>query len=45
MIRVDANGALDPHSLRGPVLGLIYSEAGLSYNLDLDGTRFVRIDR
>ena len=45
MIRVDANGALDPDSLQGPILGLIYSEAGLSYNLNLDGTRFVRIDR
>ena len=45
MLRAGTNGSIERESALGPVLGLIYSESGLDYNLDLDGSRFVRLAR
>lgn len=45
MVRAAVDGGLDGASIAGPVLGLVLSDTGLSYNLDLEGNTITRIKR
>ena len=45
MVRATSGGGLDGASIAGPVLGLVLSDTGLSYNLDLEGNTITRVKR
>ena len=45
LLRSGTEGAIDPASIQDPVVGIVFSERGLSYNVSLRGNRFVRIAR
>lgn len=40
-----AGGAVDTNTAKQPVIGFIYSNEGLMYNLTFEGSKFTRIDR
>ncbi|MCM2678658.1 BPSL1445 family SYLF domain-containing lipoprotein [Echinimonas agarilytica] len=40
-----AGGTLDSQTLQQPIIGFIYSNKGLMYNLNLEGSKITKIDR
>lgn len=40
-----AGGTFDTNTLRQPIIGFIYSNKGLMYNLTFEGSKFTKIDR
>jgi len=45
VIAVGAGGAIDSNSIRSPVVGFIFDQKGLMYNLTLEGSKISRIYR
>jgi len=45
IIAVGAGGAIDTNSIRSPVIGFIFDQKGLMYNLTLEGSKITRIYR
>jgi lipid-binding SYLF domain-containing protein len=45
IIAIGAGGAIDTNSIRTPVIGFIFDQKGLMYNLTLEGSKITRIDR
>jgi lipid-binding SYLF domain-containing protein len=45
IIAVGAGGQIDTNSVRSPVIGFIFDQKGLMYNLTLEGSKISRIDR
>jgi lipid-binding SYLF domain-containing protein len=45
IIAVGAGGAIDTNSIRSPVIGFIFDQKGLMYNLTLEGSKISRINR
>jgi len=45
IIVVGAGGSIDTNSITKPVIGFIFDEKGLMYNLTLEGTKISRISR
>ncbi len=45
IITVGAGGQIDTNSVRSPVIGFIFDQKGLMYNLTLEGSKITRIDR
>ena len=45
IITVGAGGQIDTNSVRSPVVGFIFDQKGLMYNLTLEGSKISRIDR
>jgi lipid-binding SYLF domain-containing protein len=45
IIAVGAGGAIDTNSITQPVIGFIFDQKGLMYNLTLEGTKISRIER
>jgi lipid-binding SYLF domain-containing protein len=45
IIAVGAGGAIDTNSIRSPVIGFIFDQKGLMYNLTLEGSKITRIHR
>ncbi len=45
LLRPGAEGTIDIDGISDPVVGIVFSERGLSYNVSLRGNRFVRIAR
>ncbi len=45
IITVGAGGQIDTNSIRSPVVGFIFDQKGLMYNLTLEGSKISRIDR
>jgi lipid-binding SYLF domain-containing protein len=45
IITIGAGGAIDTNSIRSPVVGFIFDQKGLMYNLTLEGSKITRIDR
>jgi lipid-binding SYLF domain-containing protein len=45
VIAIGAGGAIDTNSITKPVIGFIFDEKGLMYNLTLEGTKISRISR
>lgn len=45
LLKPGVGGKIDFASVSEPVVGMIFSDQGLSYNLSLEGNRFVRIAR
>ena len=44
IIAVGAGGAIDTNSIRSPIVGFIFDQKGLMYNLTLEGSKITRID-
>jgi lipid-binding SYLF domain-containing protein len=42
---VGAGGQIDTNSIRSPVIGFIFDQKGLMYNLTLEGSKISRIQR
>ncbi|MDO6562191.1 YSC84-related protein [Amphritea sp. 1_MG-2023] len=40
-----AGGTLDSHTLQQPIIGFIFSNKGLMYNLSIEGSKITRINR
>lgn len=45
IVTVGAGGQIDTNSVRSPVIGFIFDQKGLMYNLTLEGSKISRIDR
>jgi lipid-binding SYLF domain-containing protein len=45
IITIGAGGAIDTNSIRSPVIGFIFDQKGLMYNLTLEGSKISRIYR
>jgi lipid-binding SYLF domain-containing protein len=45
VIAIGAGGAIDTNSITKPVIGFIFDQKGLMYNLTLEGTKISRISR
>jgi lipid-binding SYLF domain-containing protein len=45
IITVGAGGAIDTNSVRSPIVGFIFDQKGLMYNLTLEGSKITQIGR
>ncbi|MGB6538944.1 MAG: YSC84-related protein [Xanthobacteraceae bacterium] len=45
IVAIGAGGAIDTNSITKPVIGFIFDQKGLMYNLTLEGTKISRISR
>jgi lipid-binding SYLF domain-containing protein len=45
LITIGAGGAIDTNTIRSPVIGFIFDQKGLMYNLTLEGSKISRIYR
>ena len=45
IIAVGAGGAVDTNTIHSPIVGFIFDQRGLMYNLTLEGSKISRIDR
>jgi lipid-binding SYLF domain-containing protein len=45
IIAIGAGGAIDTNSVRSPIVGFIFDQKGLMYNLTLEGSKISRISR
>jgi lipid-binding SYLF domain-containing protein len=45
IIAIGAGGAIDTNSVRSPIVGFIFDQKGLMYNLTLEGSKITRIAR
>ncbi len=45
IITVGAGGAIDTNTIHSPVIGFIFDQKGLMYNLTLEGSKITRISR
>lgn len=43
LIRIGAGGSIDTANIRDPLIGFIYGQKGLMYNLTLEGSKLTRI--
>ncbi len=45
LIKVGKGGSIDTHNIRDPIVGFIFSNEGLMYNLTIEGSKFTRLDK
>jgi lipid-binding SYLF domain-containing protein len=45
IITIGAGGQIDTNNIRSPVVGFIFDQKGLMYNLTLEGSKITRINR
>ncbi len=45
VIRFGMGGDIDTHNLRNPIIGVIFGNQGLMYELSFEGSRFQKIDK
>lgn len=45
LITLGAGGSIDSTNIRNPVVGFVFGQKGLMYNLTLEGSKFTRIER
>jgi lipid-binding SYLF domain-containing protein len=45
LIKVGAGGALDTNNIKEPIVGFIFGQQGLMYNLTLEGSKFTKMDK
>ena len=45
LVTVGAGGSIDSNTIRAPVIGFIFDQKGLMYNLTLEGSKISRIYR
>lgn len=45
LVTVGAGGKIDSNTVQQPIIGFIFSNKGLMYNLSIEGSKITRIDR
>jgi len=45
LIKVGADGAIDTTTVKDPIVGFVFSQKGLMYNLTLEGSKFSKLDK
>lgn len=45
LIKVGAGGSIDTANIRAPIVGFVYGQKGLMYNLTLEGSRFSKLKK
>lgn len=45
LIKIGAGGAVDTNTIQDPMVGFVLTNAGLMYNLTLEGSKFTRLSR
>ena len=45
LVTIGAGGAIDSNSITDPIIGFVFGEKGLMYNLTLEGSKMSKIDR
>ena len=45
VVKVGADGAMDTSEVNKPILGFVFGQAGLMYNLSLEGAKFSKLQR
>ena len=42
LITIGAGGTIDSHSITDPIIGFVFGEKGLMYNLTLEGSKMTK---
>lgn len=45
LIKVGAGGSIDTNTVKNPVVGFVFGQKGLMYDLSLEGTKFTKIKK
>ncbi|MDX1514259.1 MAG: YSC84-related protein [Gammaproteobacteria bacterium] len=45
IIKLGAGGAIDTENIKDPIVGFVFSNKGLMYNLTLEGSKFTKLDK
>ncbi|MGD8998986.1 MAG: YSC84-related protein [Granulosicoccaceae bacterium] len=45
LIKLGAGGSIDTTNIRDPIIGFVFGNKGLMYNLTLEGSKFTRLDK
>jgi lipid-binding SYLF domain-containing protein len=45
LITIGAGGAIDSHSITDPIIGFVFGEKGLMYNLTLEGSKMTKLNK
>jgi len=45
LIKVGAGGSVDTANIKAPIVGFIYGQKGLMYNLTLEGSKFTKLKK
>jgi len=45
LVTLGAGGSIDTEKLKDPIVGFVFSQKGLMYNLTLEGSKFTKLDK
>lgn len=45
LIKTGAGGSIDTENIRDPIVGFVFGQKGLMYNLTLEGSKFTKLDK
>ena len=45
LIKLGAGGSIDTNNIRDPIVGFVFGNKGLMYNLSLEGTKITKLDK
>ncbi|MFA7096728.1 MAG: YSC84-related protein [Gammaproteobacteria bacterium] len=45
LVKVGAGGAIDTTNIKDPIVGFVFGQKGLMYNLTLEGSKFTKLDK
>ena len=45
VVKVGAGGSIDTTNIKDPIIGFVMTNAGLMFNLTLEGSKFTRLDK
>ncbi len=45
LIKIDAGGSIDTTNVSEPIVGFVFDNQGLMYNLTLEGPKYTRLDK
>lgn len=45
LIKLGAGGAIDTENIKDPIVGFVFSNKGLMYNLTLEGSKYTKLDK
>ena len=45
LIKVGAGGSIDTTKIKDPIVGFVFGQAGLMYNLTLEGSKYTKLKK
>ena len=45
LVTVGAGGSIDTTNIRDPIVGFVFSNKGLMYNLTLEGSKYTKLEK